>query len=77
MAVSRNRRPGADPITQSAGEAAHSLLRREAHLAHAERYDLSGKPESVARLARLAAGVVGKTPAERLVLAMDAALRPA
>ena len=52
-------------------------LRLEAHLAHAERYDLSGEPESVARLVRLASGVLGQTPAERLVLAMDAALRPA
>ena len=52
-------------------------LRLEAQLAHAERYDLSGEAESVARLARLAAGVAGETPAERLVLAMDAALRPA
>ena len=51
-------------------------LRLEAHLAHAERYDLSGEAGSVARLARLAAGLAGETPAERLVLAMEAALRP-
>ena len=51
-------------------------LRLEAQLAHAERYDLSGEAGSVARLARLAAGLAGETPAERLVLAMDAALRP-
>ena len=52
-------------------------LRLEAHLAHADRYDLSGEPASAARLARLAASLGGDTPAERLVLAMDAALRPA
>jgi DNA-binding CsgD family transcriptional regulator len=52
-------------------------LRLEAHLAHAQRYDSSGEAPAVARLARIAAGVAGETPAERLVLAMDAALRPA
>jgi DNA-binding CsgD family transcriptional regulator len=52
-------------------------LRLEAHLAHADRYDLGGQLMPSARLACLAATVTGDTPAERLVLAMDAALRPA
>lgn len=52
-------------------------MRLTAHLAHAERYDLNGGSTSVARLERLAVGLAGDTPTERLVLAMDAALRPA
>ncbi len=52
-------------------------MRLTAHLAHAERYDLNGRKTSVARLERLAVGLAGDTPTERLVLAMDAALRPA
>lgn len=52
-------------------------LRLEAHLAHAERYDLASQPAPSTRLAALAAGLRGATSAERLVLAMDAALRPA
>ena len=67
----------AEALASASGVDRELALRLEAHLAHAERYDLSSKPESVARLARLAARVLGKTPAERLVLAMDAALRPA
>ena len=67
----------ADGLASARGVDRELALRLEAHLAHAERYDSSGEPESVARLARLAAGVDGETPAERLVLAMDAALRPA
>jgi DNA-binding CsgD family transcriptional regulator len=51
-------------------------LRLEAHLAHAERYELGGEAASSQRLARLSRGLSGVTPAERLVLAMDAALRP-
>ena len=51
-------------------------LRLEAHLAHAERYDLGGEAASSERLARLARGLSGATPGERLVLAMEAALRP-
>lgn len=66
----------AEGLASARGVDRELALRLEAHLAHAERYDLRGEPESVARLARLAAGVVGKTPAERLVSAMDAALRP-
>ena len=52
-------------------------MRLTAHLAHAERYDLRGGSASAARLERLATRLAGDTPTERLVLAMDAALRPA
>jgi DNA-binding CsgD family transcriptional regulator len=52
-------------------------MRLTAHLAHTERYDLNGGNASVTRLQRLATGLAGDTPTERLVLAMDAALRPA
>jgi len=51
-------------------------MRLTAHLAHAERYDLNGARASATRLERLASGLTGDTPTERLVLAMDAALRP-
>ncbi len=52
-------------------------MRLHANLAHVERYDLTGDNVHAERLTRLAAGVSGDTAAERLVLAMDATLRPA
>lgn len=52
-------------------------MRLQANLAHVERYDLTGDDMHARRLTRLAATVRGGTAAERLVLAMDAALRPA
>ncbi len=67
----------AEGLASARGFDRELALRLEAHLAHAERYDSSGEAESVARLARRAAGVVGETPAERLVLAMHSALQPA
>jgi AAA ATPase domain len=66
----------ADALASVRGVDRELALRLEAQLAHAERYDLSGEAGSVARLARLAAGLAGETPAERVVLAMEAALRP-
>jgi DNA-binding CsgD family transcriptional regulator len=67
----------AEGLASARGVDRELALRLEAQLAHAERYDSRGDPRAVARLARLAAGMAGETPAERLVLAMDAALRPA